>query len=139
MSYRPASRPKTNAGARISGECNEASWTPGPRRALPLGSSLSQNDTSSSFEQLALPLLDSAYNFAYWLAQNRDNAEDLVQETYLKALRGFSSVSARQQFSSMVVSNLEEHLPYFVFRSKTRLDSSARFRRGSAPLAGELN
>jgi len=42
------------------------------------------------FELLALPLLDSAYNFAYWLSRDHDNAEDLVQETYLKALRRFS-------------------------------------------------
>jgi RNA polymerase sigma-70 factor (ECF subfamily) len=47
---------------------------------------------------LALPLLDSAYNFAYWLAQNQDNAEDLVQETYLKALRGFASFQPGTNF-----------------------------------------
>jgi DNA-directed RNA polymerase specialized sigma24 family protein len=43
------------------------------------------------FEELATPLLDQLYNFAHWLTQNRDDAEDLVQETYLKALKGFSS------------------------------------------------
>jgi RNA polymerase sigma-70 factor (ECF subfamily) len=50
------------------------------------------------FEQLALPLIDSAYNFAYWLAQNRENGEDLVQETYLKALRGFASFQPGTNF-----------------------------------------
>jgi RNA polymerase sigma-70 factor (ECF subfamily) len=44
-----------------------------------------------SFEELALPLFDQLYNFAYWLARNQAEAEDLVQETYAKALRGFSS------------------------------------------------
>ena len=45
--------------------------------------------TPSDFEQMAMPLLRSIYNFAFWLARNRDQAEDLVQETYRKALRGF--------------------------------------------------
>ncbi len=41
-----------------------------------------------SFEELAMPLFDSLYNFARWLTQNRKEAEDLVQETYTKALKG---------------------------------------------------
>lgn len=43
------------------------------------------------FEQLAMPLFDSLYNLAHWLTGNRVDAEDLVQETYAKALRGFKS------------------------------------------------
>jgi len=46
---------------------------------------------SDSFEDLAMPLFDQLYNFAHWLTQNREEAEDLVQETYAKALKGFSS------------------------------------------------
>jgi RNA polymerase sigma-70 factor, ECF subfamily len=46
---------------------------------------------SDSFEDLAMPLFEQLYNFAHWLTRNRDDAEDLVQETYVKALRGFSS------------------------------------------------
>ena len=38
-----------------------------------------------------MPLFDQLYNFAHWLTHNRDEAEDLVQETYVKALKGFSS------------------------------------------------
>jgi RNA polymerase sigma-70 factor, ECF subfamily len=44
-----------------------------------------------SFEELAMPLFDQLYNFAHWLTRNRNEAEDLVQETYAKALKGFSS------------------------------------------------
>jgi RNA polymerase sigma-70 factor (ECF subfamily) len=44
-----------------------------------------------SFEELAMPLFDQLYNFAHWMTQNREEAEDLVQETYAKALKGFSS------------------------------------------------
>jgi RNA polymerase sigma-70 factor (ECF subfamily) len=42
---------------------------------------------SGSFEELAMPLLDQLYNLADWLTHNRDEAEDLVQETYVKALK----------------------------------------------------
>jgi RNA polymerase sigma-70 factor (ECF subfamily) len=46
---------------------------------------------NGSFEDLAMPLFARLYNFAHWLTQDRAAAEDLVQETYMKALRGFSS------------------------------------------------
>jgi RNA polymerase sigma-70 factor (ECF subfamily) len=51
-----------------------------------------------SFEEYAMPLFDSLYNFAMWLARNRDEAEDLVQETYAKALKGFSSFQPGTNF-----------------------------------------
>jgi RNA polymerase sigma-70 factor (ECF subfamily) len=43
------------------------------------------------FEMVALPLFDQLYNFAHWLTGDRNDAEDLVQETYAKALKGFKS------------------------------------------------
>lgn len=39
------------------------------------------------FRQELLPLDESLYNFAYHLTYNRDDALDLVQETYLKAFK----------------------------------------------------
>jgi RNA polymerase sigma-70 factor (ECF subfamily) len=53
---------------------------------------------SDSFEELAMPLFDQLYNFAHWLTQNREEAEDLVQETYVKALKGFSSFQLGTNF-----------------------------------------
>jgi RNA polymerase sigma-70 factor, ECF subfamily len=53
---------------------------------------------SDSFEDLAMPLFDQLYNFARWLTQNREEAEDLVQETYAKALKGFSSFQPGTNF-----------------------------------------
>jgi len=44
-----------------------------------------------SFEDLAMPLFPSLYGYARWLTGEPHEAEDLVQETYLKALRGFGS------------------------------------------------
>src|ERR1700758_4590227 len=45
-----------------------------------------------------MPLFDQLYNFAHWLTRNRDEAEDLVQETYVKALKGFSSFQLGTNF-----------------------------------------
>jgi RNA polymerase sigma-70 factor (ECF subfamily) len=53
---------------------------------------------SDSFEELAMPLFDQLHNFAHWLTQNREEAEDLVQETYAKALKGFSSFQLGTNF-----------------------------------------
>jgi RNA polymerase sigma-70 factor, ECF subfamily len=53
---------------------------------------------SGSFEELAMPLFDQLYNFAHWLTKNREEAEDLVQETYAKALKGFSSFQLGTNF-----------------------------------------
>jgi RNA polymerase sigma-70 factor, ECF subfamily len=54
--------------------------------------------TAATFEELAMPLFDQLYNFAHWLARDPTEAEDLVQETYAKALRGFSSFQAGTNF-----------------------------------------
>jgi RNA polymerase sigma-70 factor (ECF subfamily) len=51
-----------------------------------------------SFEELAMPLFSQLYNFACWLAADRAAAEDLVQETYLKACKGFSSFQQGTNF-----------------------------------------
>jgi len=53
---------------------------------------------TATFEDLALPLFDQLYNFARWLTQDSAEADDLVQETYAKALRGFSSFQAGTNF-----------------------------------------
>lgn len=46
-------------------------------------------DRRQEFEQVALIHLDSVFRMALRLCQNRTQAEDLVQETYLRALRHF--------------------------------------------------
>jgi RNA polymerase sigma-70 factor, ECF subfamily len=45
-----------------------------------------------------MPLFDQLYNFARWLTRNAEEAEDLVQETYVKALKGFSSFQLGTNF-----------------------------------------
>jgi RNA polymerase sigma-70 factor (ECF subfamily) len=56
------------------------------------------SDRSREFENLAVPLLDSLYNFARWLTYDAAEAEDLVQETFAKALRGFDAFTPGTDF-----------------------------------------
>jgi RNA polymerase sigma-70 factor (ECF subfamily) len=46
-------------------------------------------DKKKKFEALFLPLMDNLYNIAMRMTRNASDAEDLVQETYLKAFRFF--------------------------------------------------
>jgi RNA polymerase sigma-70 factor (ECF subfamily) len=71
----------------------------GSRGLVRLGSAAPRDDQpASGFEGLAMPLFDSLYNFARWLARNSNDAEDIVQETYLKALRSFASFQSGTNF-----------------------------------------
>jgi RNA polymerase sigma-70 factor (ECF subfamily) len=55
-----------------------------------------------SFEELAMPHFAKLYNFACWLARDTTVAEDLVQETYMKALRGFPSFQQGTNFRAWI-------------------------------------
>jgi len=50
-----------------------------------------EGDLRGRFEREALPLLSNLYSAALRLTRNPADAEDLVQETYLRAYRGFGS------------------------------------------------
>src|ERR1700722_19752907 len=56
----------------------------------------------SAFADLALPLLPSLYNVARWLTRNPADAEDLVQETFLKGLRGFGGFEPGTNFKAWI-------------------------------------
>jgi len=43
----------------------------------------------SDFEAEAMPLTPDLYRIAMWLTRNREEAEDLVQETFFQALKSF--------------------------------------------------
>lgn len=75
----------------------------GAQGMVRFGSSSSEDDKSlPGFEELAMPLFDSLYNFARWLVRNQSDAEDLVQETYRKALHSFASFKPATNFRGWI-------------------------------------
>jgi RNA polymerase sigma factor (sigma-70 family) len=66
----------TSRGARIAVPNKDASLPP-------------RNDKLARFEAVILPHLDAAYNLARWLTRHEQNAEDVVQEAYLRAYQYF--------------------------------------------------
>src|SRR5437667_719858 len=75
----------------------------GAQEMVLLGTSSSKDDKSlAGFEELAMPLFDSLYNFARWLVRNQSDAEDLVQETYRKALHSFASFKPATNFRGWI-------------------------------------
>lgn len=54
--------------------------------------------THEEFEALAWPLLDSLYNFACWLCGDRDEAADMVQESFAKALKAYGTFQPGTNF-----------------------------------------
>jgi RNA polymerase sigma factor (sigma-70 family) len=47
------------------------------------------NEMHARFQREIVPHLDAAYNFARFLSRNADAAQDIVQEAFLRAYRGF--------------------------------------------------
>lgn len=66
-------------------------------------SSREEGKSLPGFEELALPLFDSLYNFARWMTRDSHEAEDIVQETYLKALRAFASFRPGTNFRAWML------------------------------------
>jgi RNA polymerase sigma factor (sigma-70 family) len=52
---------------------------------------LGEKDKLARFEQSILQHMDAAYNLARWLTRNEHDAEDMVQEAYLRAFRFFNT------------------------------------------------
>ena len=59
----------------------------------------------ASFEEAVLPHLNAAYNLAHWLTRNDTDAEDVVQEAYLRAFKffgGFHGTDGRSWLLAIV-------------------------------------
>ena len=66
---------------------------------------MAANEQLRAFEAAALPHLDAAHNLARWLTRNDHDAEDLVQEAYLRAFKffgGFQGDDARAWLLAVV-------------------------------------
>src|SRR5580765_4178864 len=66
----------------------EPVWTGNGREAR--STALEEQDKLARFEQGIMPHMNAAYNLARWLAGNDADAQDVVQEAYLRAFKFFS-------------------------------------------------
>lgn len=83
----------------------------------------------STFEELALPLLPALYNVARWLTRSGNDAEDLVQETIVKALGGFTGFEQGTNFKAWI---------FRILRNTYLTSRSGLARRRTVALEDEL-
>jgi RNA polymerase sigma-70 factor (ECF subfamily) len=74
---------------RLQQQASTASWT--AERDTMAGDADSEHDTARRFRDAALPHLDDVFTLARYLMRNAADADDAVQECYLRALRHFDS------------------------------------------------
>jgi RNA polymerase sigma-70 factor (ECF subfamily) len=74
----------------------------------------------AAFEAEVLPHLEALFRFAMWLEQERDKAEDLVQETLTEALQSFHRFKAGTNCGAWLFSILR-HVRSNRQRASTRL------------------
>jgi len=77
------------------------------------------------FEGTALPLFDQLYNLAHWLTGDRADAEDLVQETYAKALKGIKSFQEGTNFRAWMYRILRN--TFLTSRSGLKVQNTVSF------------
>jgi RNA polymerase sigma-70 factor, ECF subfamily len=92
------------------------------------------------FETLALQHLDAAYNLARWLVRNDDDANDIVQDAYLRAMRsfdGFRGDNARPWLLAIVRNTaftwLGKNRPQDVVPYEEDIHGGARAESGPEP------
>src|SRR5215217_3944801 len=59
---------------------------------LPTAGLQEESMPTRAFEDTVLPHLDAAFNYARWLTRNHAEAEDVVQDACVRAMRYFSSL-----------------------------------------------
>jgi RNA polymerase sigma-70 factor (ECF subfamily) len=80
-----------------SPETASREWSRGQQPGSGQGSATNEIDPpvlddetkARQFRELALPFLDDAYNLARWLTRNSQDAEDVVQDAYMRAFQFF--------------------------------------------------
>ena len=92
---------------------------------------MSEQNHLPSFEQAFLPHLDAAYNLARWLTGNQHDAQDVVQEAFLRAFRffpGFRGGDARAWLMKIVRDTC-----YTWLHANRRLQEAAEFDENLFP------
>src|SRR5215468_3237048 len=89
-------RSKNNMAAQLEGEYASATQDLESSAKIVKFAVLKKSEPSqpnqaelASFEEAILPHMDAAYNLAKWVLRNEQDAQDVVQEAYLRAFRSF--------------------------------------------------
>ena len=80
---------------RLRSEAPKVFWT--AERATMTADANAEQDRARRFRDAALPYLDDVFALARYLMRNAADAEDAVQECYLRALRHFDKQSPGAQ------------------------------------------
>ena len=105
---------------------------------------MNDDENRQRFERLALPHLGAAYNLARWLTHNDHDAQDVVQDAFVRALRYIGSLRGDDARSWLlqVVRNtcfswLEKNRPAELLRFDERDDNDDSIHDIAAPAADE--
>jgi RNA polymerase sigma factor (sigma-70 family) len=95
IEFGPSAQTWKETGERFATNGNRHSYSRGDASASDAcdvnNSEINSESRLRLFEEIILPHLNAAYNLARWLTRNEHDAQDVVQEAYLRAFRFFDS------------------------------------------------
>ena len=74
--------------------------------------------SKSGFEEVLIPHRSSAFNLAYWILQNREDAEDAVQDAYVRAFRAFDTIAGAGARAWLLA--IVRNVAYSALQARTR-------------------
>jgi RNA polymerase sigma factor (sigma-70 family) len=86
---------------------------------------MNNEQTPTPFQTLVLPLMNDAYNLARWLMRNQEDAEDMVQDSYLRAFRFFASFHEGSNCRAWLLRIVRNTCYHRVGRSEPETEASA--------------
>ena len=87
------------------------------------------------FEQTIIPHLDAAYNLARWLTRSDEDAEDMVQEAYLRAFKFFGGYRGGDSRSWLLT--IVRNTCYTWFQQNRSLDLTSEFDEETHSVGGD--
>jgi RNA polymerase sigma-70 factor (ECF subfamily) len=97
---------------------------------------MDEETKARQFRDAALPHLDDAYNLARWLTRNAQDADDVVQDAYMRAYQffdGFRGANARAWILTIVRNS------YYAWARKTRAQATVPLHTAPAGGADQEN
>src|ERR1700741_495389 len=79
----------------------------------------------TTFEALMLPHLDAAHNFAKWLLRNEQDAQDVVQEAFLRAFKSFGGFHGSNGKAWLLT--IVRNTAYTLLKKKRAVDLTTSF------------